>query len=170
MKKINLVILGVAAFLSGCRTCTTCGSNGCEKYFAFGCNKNEQPVVEKQEYVEQRTVVPAAVAPVKEDQIRYYVVEQDTSCVSEGAVIKAPVVSKDVKVDESEYKSFSRRVAVKGGNDNFVTYEYRDIRVDEIMPLAAHYCSEHGDRTAILRKINLYHGYYRRVTFDCVRL
>jgi hypothetical protein len=115
----------------------------------------------------QKVIVPA---PVVQDKITYYVVEQDTSCVSESAVIKAPTVSKDVKVDANEYKSFSDRVSVKEQNGNTVTYEYRDIQVDEMMPLAAHYCREHGNRTAIMRKINLYHGYYRRVTFDCVNL
>ena len=166
MKKINLFILGVSAFLSGCQTCITCGKDGCHKFWAMGCNQTAKEAV----VVEQQPAVVQTPVTVKEDQIRYYVVEQDSSCLSESAVIKAPAVSKDVKVNESDYQSFSRRVAVKGSSDNFITYEYRDIRVDELMPLAAHYCSEHGNRTAILRKINLYHGYYRRVTFDFVRL
>lgn len=171
MKKINLIGLALCIFLSGCQTCTTCRNKACQKFYAMnlGQSSASEPVVASTPVEQYQTVAPAAV-PVKDNQIRYYVVEQDTSCISESAAIKAPVVSKDVKVNAADYESFSRRVAVKAKSDNFVTYEYRDIRVDELMPLAAHYCSEHGDRTAILRKINLYHGYYRRVTFDCVRL
>lgn len=170
MKKFNLIVLGLCAFLSGCQTCTNCRNKVCDKFYAM--NLGQKPAAETVAVVqaEQYQTVAPAVAPIKDNQIRYYVVEQDTSCISESAAIKAPVVSKDVKVNASDYESFSRRVAVKAKSDNFVTYEYRDIRVDELMPLAAHYCNEHGNRTAILRKINLYHGYYRRVTFDCVRL
>ena len=162
MKTANLFIIGVCAVLAGC-ACTACKNGTCEKYFALGCNQ-------KTEEVAAATPVAVAQTEPRQDQIRYYVVEQDASCVSESAVIKAPLVDKNVAVDPADYKSFARRVAVKAQSDNSVTYEYRDIRVDELMPLAAHYCREHGDRTAILRKINLYHGYYRRVTFDCVSL
>lgn len=171
MKKINFFVLGICLFLSGCQTCTTCQNKACQKFYALGLNSKTAPAAADAPVV---AAVPVeqyqAVAPEKESQIRYYVVEQDMSCISESAAIKAPVVDKNVKVDAADYESFARRVAVKAKSDNFVTYEYRDIRVDELMPLAAHYCREHGDRTAVLRKINLYHGYYRRVTFDCVRL
>ena len=165
MKKINLITLGLCFVLGACH-CVNCTTGGCENYFALFCNQpRRQPAITMVQ--PQKIVVPA---PVVQDKISYYVVEQDTSCVSESAVIKAPTVSKDVKVDENEYKTFSKRVSVKEENSNAVTYEYRDIQVDELMPLAAHYCREHGNRTAIMRKINLYHGYYRRVTFDCVNL
>ncbi len=174
MKKLNLFVMGLCVLLSGCRACTTCQEGKCEKFYALGCEQKAAPVVAAAAAApvvvaatQQETVV---VSEPVNNQIKYYVVEQDSSCISEGAVIKAPVVDKNVAVDPSDYKSFASRVAVKAKSDNFVTYEYRDIRVDELMPLAAHYCREHGDRTAILRKINLYRGYYRRVTFDCVRL
>ncbi len=173
MKKINILTLGLCLILGACH-CVNCTNGSCENYYALFCNRPiRKPVAPR---VQPQTVmVPAvapvvAAAPIVDDKISYYVVEQDTSCVSESAVIKAPTVSKDVKVDENEYKSFANRVSVQSQNDNSVTYEYRDIQVDEMMPLAAHYCREHGNRTAIMRKINLYHGYYRRVTFDCVNL
>ncbi|MBR1648839.1 MAG: hypothetical protein IJ689_04495 [Alphaproteobacteria bacterium] len=174
MKKFGLLALGLSMFLSACSTCATCHDGKCDRFLALGCNAKAAPAA---------IVAPAVVAPAvaasrevvtpsvqTSNQVRYYVVEQDTSCISESAVIKAPLVDKNVKVNENDYRSFARRVAIKGQSDNFITYEYRDIRVDELMPLAAHYCREHGDRTAVLRKINLHHGYYRRVTFDCVRL
>ncbi|MDO4183989.1 MAG: hypothetical protein Q4D11_01950 [Rhodospirillales bacterium] len=172
MKKINLITLGLCFILSACH-CVSCNHGNCENYYALFCNQpRRQPTIAMAQPTvtmvqPQKVIVPA---PVVQDKITYYVVEQDTSCVSESAVIKAPTVSKDVKVDANEYKSFSDRVSVKEQNGNTVTYEYRDIQVDEMMPLAAHYCREHGNRTAIMRKINLYHGYYRRVTFDCVNL
>ena len=172
MKKLNFITLGLCFVLGACH-CVSCNKGSCENYYALFCNQpTRQPVIATQ--IQPQTVFVPAPAPVRApvvyDKISYYVVEQDTSCVSESAVIKAPAVSKDVKVDETEYKSFANRISVKEQNPNSVTYEYRDIRVDEMMPLAAHYCREHGNRTAIMRKINLYHGYYRRVTFDCVNL
>ena len=143
MKKINVFVLGICLFLSGCQSCML-------------CNKNKMANISE---------TPTTADVVENKQVKYYVVEQNPSCVDEETLAKTPV-----KVGENEYKAFARRIAVKNGSDNFVTYEYRDIRVDELMPLAARYCSERGNRTAILRKINLYNGNSRRVTFDCVRL
>jgi len=166
MKKLNLFVLGMSILLSGC-ACSNCKDGKCDG-FALGCSAEEAPVVAT------ATADPAAITVLQptdpNSKIKYYVVEQDTGCISETSMIKAPIVDKSIAVDASEYKSFGSRVAIKATGDNAVTYEYRDVRVDELMPLAAHYCSEHGNRTAILRKINLYHGYYRRVTFDCVNL
>ncbi len=143
MKKINFAVLGLCVFLSGCQACTL-------------CNKNKTVNVSEAQ---------AAVEVTENMQTKYYVVEQNSTCVSDEVLAKS-----SAKLGEDDYKTFSRRIAIKGGNDNFVTYEYRDIRVDELMPLAARYCSEKGGRTALLRKINMYNGNSRRVTFDCVRL
>ena len=169
MKKISLFVLGVCVLLSGC-VCSTCQDGKCERYLALGCNQKAKEIKPVIVAAAAAPVVAKVARPVEDSQVRYYVVEQNNNCISESAVIKAPIVDKHVSVKPDDYSSFSRRVAVKDTSDNSVTFEYRDIRVDELMPLAAHYCSEHGDRTAILRKINLYHGYYRRVTFDCVSL
>ena len=135
--------MGICVLLSGCQ------SN------LFGNQKETVNVSGEQ-----------TVAEITENkQIKYYVVEQNSTCVSDEVLAKS-----SAKLGEDDYKTFSRRIAVKGGSDNFVTYEYRDIRVDELMPLAARYCNEKGGRTALLRKINMYNGNSRRVTFDCVRL
>ena len=143
MNKINFAVLGICVLLSGCQ------SN------LFGNQKETVNVSGEQ-----------TVAEITENkQIKYYVVDQNSTCVSDEVLAKS-----SAKLGEDDYKTFSRRIAVKGGSDNFVTYEYRDIRVDELMPLAARYCSEKGGRTELLRKINMYNGNSRRVTFDCVRL
>lgn len=69
--------------------------------------------------------------------------------------------------------------AVITGNDvfvvnegaDFVTYQYKNVRVDEISPLASLYCADvaHG-MSPYLREVNLYHNGFMRATFDCVSL
>lgn len=87
-------------------------------------------------------------------------------------------------VDESKYvqgsqaeNSVSERaitandvfVVKEGGN--FVTYQYKSVRVDEISPLASLYCADvaHG-ASAYLREVTMYHNGFMRATFDCVNL
>ena len=59
---------------------------------------------------------------------------------------------------------------VKEGSD-FVTYQYKNVRVDEISPLASLYCSDvaYGG-SPYLREVSMYHNGFMRATFDCVSL
>lgn len=187
MKIKNLTILFSSLFLGACSTCFYCQNGVCTKQYSLFCDqpnpsevkqtetikaapmeiKQQEPtivVVEKQE-AENDDVASVII----DNNIKYYVNEQNLSCISESSAIKAPLVDKNVQVDDDEYKAFENRVSAKDSKDGS-GFHYRDVRVDEIMPLAARYCREHGNRTAILRKINLYHGYYRRISFDCVNL
>ncbi len=187
MKKNNLIILFSSLFLGACSTCVNCSNGTCDKYYSLFCNQSAKPEVRQ-----SRTISAAPVAVVQQrptvvvdkkivyttettptiidNNIKYYVLEQNPKCISESSAIKAPLVDKNVQVDEDEYQAFAKRVSVKDSKGLTTSYQFRDIRVDEVMPLAARYCREHGNRTAILRKINLYHGYYRRISFDCVNL
>ena len=60
---------------------------------------------------------------------------------------------------DSAYDRFLDNVVIKARSDNYVTYEYKDVRVDELAPLASCYCEEHGNRTAVLRSVILYKNY-----------
>lgn len=102
------------------------------------------------------------------------------------ATVKTPVAEKEQPREEVEvmnpdqpveklaydsaYDRFLDNVVIKARSDNYVTYEYKDVRVDELAPLASRYCEEHGNRTAVLRSVILYKNYARRATFDCLRL
>lgn len=59
---------------------------------------------------------------------------------------------------------------VKEGSD-YVTYQYKNVRVDEISPLASLYCSDvaYGG-SPYLREVSMYHNGFMRATFDCVSL
>lgn len=71
---------------------------------------------------------------------------------------------------DSDAARYRQNVVVKEQNDAFVTYEYKDIRIDELAPLAADYCASVGDKNAYLREIILYRNNLRRATFDCSTL
>ena len=72
-------------------------------------------------------------------------------------------------VDETA--RFKQNIVLKAKGENFVTYEYKDVRVDELASLAIKYCEDNVYGTkAYLREIVLYHNNARRATFDCVNL
>ncbi|MBO5441245.1 MAG: hypothetical protein J6A09_01595, partial [Alphaproteobacteria bacterium] len=60
---------------------------------------------------------------------------------------------------------------VVGEGADFVTYQYKNVRVDEISPLASMYCADatYGS-SPYLREVSLYHNGFMRATFDCVNL
>ena len=60
-------------------------------------------------------------------------------------------------------------VVVEGAD--FVTYQYKNVRVDEISPLASMYCADiaYGG-SPYLREVSMYHNGFMRATFDCVSL
>lgn len=84
------------------------------------------------------------------------------------------VLQRGSKVEDDYYSSnterFMQNVSVKEETARSVTYEYKDIRIDEVSSLAVRYCAEHGDKKAFLRESITYRNHLRRATFDCVNL
>lgn len=62
-------------------------------------------------------------------------------------------------------------VFVVGEGADFVTYQYKNVRVDEISPLASMYCADiaYGG-SPYLREVSMYHNGFMRATFYCVSL
>lgn len=62
-------------------------------------------------------------------------------------------------------------VFVVGEGADFVTYQYKNVRVDEISPLASMYCADiaYGG-SPYLREVSMYHNGFMRATFNCVSL
>lgn len=69
--------------------------------------------------------------------------------------------------EEPEYNYIASHVNIVDKASNFVVYEYSNIRVDEIAPVAAIYCKDHGGRQANLYDISLWRNNRRRATFVC---
>lgn len=64
-----------------------------------------------------------------------------------------------------------RNVFVVEEGADFVTYQYKEVRVDEISPLATMYCVDVAKgKEAYLRNVSRFHNGYMRATFDCVNL
>ncbi|MBP5698020.1 MAG: hypothetical protein J6W96_00655 [Alphaproteobacteria bacterium] len=54
---------------------------------------------------------------------------------------------------------------------DFVTYQYKSVRVDEISPLASLYCADiSSGASPYLREVSMYHNGFMRATFDCVHV
>ena len=68
---------------------------------------------------------------------------------------------------EPDYNYIADHVQVVDKNSNYVVYEYMNIRVDEIAPVAALYCNDQGGKQASLYNIELRPNNRRRVVFAC---
>lgn len=90
-----------------------------------------------------------------------------TGCVAQHQDASDKVVGSYYDTDAARYH---QNVVVKEQNDAFIVYEYKDIRIDELAPLAIDYCASQNGRDAFLREIILYRNNLRRATFDCSHL
>lgn len=62
-------------------------------------------------------------------------------------------------------------VFVVNEESDSVTYQYKNVRVDEISPLASLYCADVSfGASPYLREVAMYHNGFMRATFDCVNL
>ena len=62
-------------------------------------------------------------------------------------------------------------ISVKAMGDDYVVYEYADVRIDEVATLASAFCFEtNPGKKAYLRDIYMHKNHRRRATFDCVDL
>ena len=74
-----------------------------------------------------------------------------------------------VVVEEPEF--YRENIVVKTMGDDYVIYEYVNVRVDKVATLAAQYCYEtNPGKSAYLRDIYLQKNHKRRATFDCIDL
>lgn len=72
--------------------------------------------------------------------------------------------------EQPDYNYIAAHTRVVAKSPNFVTYEYKDIRVDEIAPVAALYCQDRGGKQAALYEITMRPDNSRRATFACQKL
>lgn len=71
----------------------------------------------------------------------------------------------------NEEDLYRYNISVKAMGEDYVIYEYSDIRIDKVATLAAVYCYEtNPGKKAYLRDIYMHKNHKRRATFDCVDL
>ena len=76
-----------------------------------------------------------------------------------------------VDIADSHLEMYRRNIVVKTMGDDYVVYEYSNVRIDKVAPLASRYCYEtNPGKKAYLRDIYLHKNHKRRATFDCVDL
>ena len=71
---------------------------------------------------------------------------------------------------DDNYERFAANVRVKQSDKFGITYEYKDVRIDEIAYMASRYCYAQGEKKAVLHDSQLFRNFSRRATFDCVEL
>lgn len=76
-----------------------------------------------------------------------------------------------VDIADSDLEMYRRNIVVKTMGEDYIVYEYSNVRVDKVAPLASRYCYEtNPGKKAYLRDIYLHKNHKRRATFDCVDL
>ena len=66
-----------------------------------------------------------------------------------------------------DYNRIASHVRVVDKSPTFVTYEYKDISIDEVAPVAAVYCHDRGNKQASLYEITMRPDNSRRAVFVC---
>ena len=93
--------------------------------------------------------------------------EQNQAKVADGQVKKERVVD----IADSDLEMLRKNIVVKTMGEDYIVYEYSDVRIDKVAPLASRYCYEtNPGKKAYLRDIYLHKNHKRRATFDCVDL
>lgn len=75
-------------------------------------------------------------------------------------------------IDEAEvldYSRFDGKVKIMERTANSITYEYSDVRVDQVSTLASQYCQILNGQKAYLDKVILYKNNARRAKFYCYK-
>lgn len=75
--------------------------------------------------------------------------------------------SSENMIPEPDYDRFVNNVSIVSESATQVTYEYRNVRIDELAVLAALYCNDQADKQAYLDKITLHRNNARRAVFIC---
>lgn len=71
----------------------------------------------------------------------------------------------------SDADRYRQNIVVKVMGENYIVYEYSDVRIDDVATLASAFCYETDpDTKAYLRDVYMYRNHKRRATFDCVNL
>ena len=109
---------------------------------------------------------------------KYILIDESGNPVEDGYYTSEDTYSEtDINLGySSEYANSVNEVSandvfvVREGVD-YVTYQYKNVRVDEIAPLASMYCADvtYGS-SPYLREVSLYHNGFMRATFDCVNI
>lgn len=68
---------------------------------------------------------------------------------------------------EPDFNAIVDNVRVVDKTSNYVIYEYSNIRIDGIAPVAAIYCHDQGKKTAHLYEIVMQPDHKRRAIFAC---
>ena len=161
MKKLRYIMLFATIMLGGCQH---------QEYY-YTSNEDILTSQETTSVVHEESKVTVSSSNGYKENAS---INQNEEIQSPKAETEVEIMHPDEPVEklvyDSAYDRFLDNVVIKARSENYVTYEYKDVRVDELAPLASRYCQEHGNRTADLRDGILYKNYARRATFDCLRL
>ena len=94
----------------------------------------------------------------------------EQQAVPDAGYVVTPQSAQNVRY-QPDVERIRRNIIVKATGEDYVVYEYGNIRIDEVATLASAYCYENSPgKKAYLRDIYMNKNHKRRATFDCVNL
>ena len=109
----------------------------------------------------------------------YILMDEKNNPVREGRYTENAGYDEDMMAENNDLEVNYRGEEKISANDvfvvregaDFVTYQYKNVRVDEISPLASLYCADVSyEASPYLREVSLFHNGFMRATFDCVNV
>lgn len=92
-------------------------------------------------------------------------------CFLSACAGEKPVLTDHATISDLDLARYKENIVEKRRTQTSVSYEHRDVRIDELTPLATHYCNQKdAQKTAKLREIVMREDHARLATFDCVDL
>ena len=89
----------------------------------------------------------------------------------EKQAVQAQKPERVVDIADSDLEMYRRNIVVKTMGEDYIVYEYSNVRIDKVAPLASRFCYEtNPGKKAYLRDIYMHKNHKRRATFDCVDL
>ena len=67
------------------------------------------------------------------------------------------------------FANFEKKVKIMDRSENSITFEYSDVRIDQVSVLAEQYCQMTAGQNAFLDKVILYKNNARRAKFYCYK-
>lgn len=87
------------------------------------------------------------------------------------ACVNGPLLSTDAPSEpiySSEEQRLLDNVRIKKYDEFGITYEYKNVRIDEIAYMASEYCHSQNGKKAFLHDSQLFKNFSRRATFHCL--
>ena len=94
---------------------------------------------------------------------------ENVVATEQAGMVSIPKTTQPHYLDDAD--RFRHNIVMKASGEDYVVYEYSDVRIDDVATLASRFCFDTTQgKKAYLRDIYMTKNHKRRATFDCIHL